>query len=139
MGAAARRRLGLGTAVRGRGLPAHCGGQSRQRVVGDLRSRPVMDNDTLPTAMPRSARGGISMAIDTTLGVATGRASRPDEGFELTGPGTSPGQLLREMWASRQLIAVLARKDFLVRCRRTSLGLIWAVALPAIQAIVLAV
>jgi ABC-type polysaccharide/polyol phosphate export permease len=79
------------------------------------------------------------MATDTTLGVATGRAPRPDEGFELSGPGTPPRQLLREMWASRQLIAVLARKDFLVKYRRTSLGLIWAVALPTIQAVVLAV
>lgn len=79
------------------------------------------------------------MATDTALAVATGRASHPDEGFELTGPGTSPRQLLRELWASRRLIGVLARKDFLVRYRRTSLGLIWAVVLPAVQAIVLAV
>ena len=79
------------------------------------------------------------MATDTTLNVAPRRAPRRDEGFELTGPGTSPRQLIREMWASRQLIGVLARKDFLVKYRRTSLGLIWAVALPAIQAIVLAV
>lgn len=78
------------------------------------------------------------MATDTALSVATGRAPR-DEGFELTGPGTSPVQLLRELWMSRQLIGVLARKDFLVKYRRTSLGLIWAVLLPAIQAIVLAV
>lgn len=79
------------------------------------------------------------MATDTVLGVAGRRAPRRDEGFELTGPGTSPRQLLREIWASRQLIGVLARKDFLVKYRRTVLGLIWAVALPAIQAIVLAV
>src|SRR4051794_35419807 len=79
------------------------------------------------------------MATDTTLGVATVHAGRTDEGFELTGPGTSPRQLLRAIWSSRQLIGVLARKDFLVKYRRTSLGLIWAVALPAIQAVVLAV
>src|SRR4051794_27271359 len=85
-----------------------------------------------------SAKGGSSMATDTTLGVATGRAPR-DEGFELTGPGTSPGMLLREVWGSRRLIGVLARKDFLVKYRRTSLGLIWAVAVPAVQAVVLAV
>jgi ABC-type polysaccharide/polyol phosphate export permease len=79
------------------------------------------------------------MATDTTLGVATGRVPHPEEGFELTGPGTTPGLLVRELWASRRLIGVLARKDFLVRYRRTSLGLIWAVVLPAVQAIVLAV
>jgi lipopolysaccharide transport system permease protein len=78
------------------------------------------------------------LATDTTLGVASGRPPR-DEGFELTGPGTSPGLLLREIWMSRRLIGVLARKDFLVRYRRTSLGLLWAVALPAVQAVVLAV
>jgi ABC-type polysaccharide/polyol phosphate export permease len=76
------------------------------------------------------------MAADTTL--APRRAPR-QEGFELTGPGTPPGMLLREIWESRQLIGVLARKDFLVKYRRTSLGLVWAVALPAIQAVVLAV
>ncbi len=60
-------------------------------------------------------------------------------GFELTGPGTSPPQMVRAVWASRQLISVLARKDFLVRYRRTSLGLLWAVILPAVQAIVLGI
>lgn len=79
------------------------------------------------------------MATETALGVATGRAPHRGEGFELTGPGTSPRLLLHEIWASRRLIGVLARKDFLVRYRRTSLGLIWAVALPAIQAIVLTI
>jgi lipopolysaccharide transport system permease protein len=79
------------------------------------------------------------MATDTALGVATGHEPRRDEGFELSGPGTTPGLLVREIWASRRLIGVLARKDFLVRYRRTSLGLIWAVVLPAVQAVVLAV
>jgi lipopolysaccharide transport system permease protein len=79
------------------------------------------------------------MATDLAPGVASGRAPHGDEGFELTGPGTSPLLLLKELWASRRLIGVLARKDFLVKYRRTSLGLVWAVALPAIQAVVLAV
>jgi lipopolysaccharide transport system permease protein len=81
------------------------------------------------------------MATDTTTlgGVVSGLAPRPDEGFELSGPGTTPGQLVREIWMSRRLIAVLARKDFLVRYRRTSLGLVWAVLVPAVQAIVLTV
>jgi lipopolysaccharide transport system permease protein len=60
-------------------------------------------------------------------------------GFRLTGPGTPVRVLLAELWGSRRLIAVLARKDFLVRYRRTRLGLIWAVAVPLIQAAVLAV
>src|SRR3954471_10643954 len=150
MGDSARRGLGLGAAFRRRRLPAHRRGQSRQWILGDSRVSPLMDNgrartsgaspgSILTVAATGSAEGGTSMATDTALGVATGRAPRRDEGFELTGPGTAPWQLLREIWSSRQLIGVLARKDFLVKYRRTSLGLIWAVALPAIQAIVLAV
>ena len=57
--------------------------------------------------------------------------------FSLTGPGTSPTLLLREVWAARRLIDVLARKDFYVRYRRTRLGMVWAVILPVVQATVL--
>lgn len=66
-------------------------------------------------------------------------SSGTDEpGFVLTGPGTPAGQLLRELWRARRLVGVLARKDFFVRYRRTRLGLLWAVALPLVQAAVLA-
>lgn len=64
--------------------------------------------------------------------------TRRDQGFELTGPGTRPGVLLAELWRSRRLVGVLARKDFFVRYRRTRLGLLWAIALPLLQAAVLA-
>jgi lipopolysaccharide transport system permease protein len=106
---------------------------------GRARTSGASPGSILTVAATGSAKGGTSMATDTALGVATGHAPRRDEGFELTGPGTAPRQLLREIWTSRRLIGVLARKDFLVKYRRTSLGLIWAVALPAIQALVLAV
>ncbi len=43
------------------------------------------------------------------------------------------------MWRSRDLLVTLARKDFFVRFRRTSFGLLWAVGLPLIQASILAV
>lgn len=59
--------------------------------------------------------------------------------FCLTGPGTPLLTLLAQLWRSRRLVAVLARKDFLVRYRRTRLGLLWTVALPLVQAAVLAV
>jgi ABC-type polysaccharide/polyol phosphate export permease len=65
-------------------------------------------------------------------------ATRTDEGFTLTGPGTRPRDLLAELWRSRRLVGVLARKDFFVRYRRTRLGLLWAIALPLVQAVVLA-
>jgi len=60
-------------------------------------------------------------------------------GFELRGESTPVRQLLREMWESRGLLAMLARRDFFVRYRRASFGLVWAVALPLLQAVVLAV
>src|SRR5438270_5273413 len=47
--------------------------------------------------------------------------------------------LLRELWQSRDLVRMLARKEFFVRYRRASFGLLWAVALPLFQAVVLAV
>lgn len=60
-------------------------------------------------------------------------------GFELDGSSTSVRQLLASVWGSRDLLTTLARKDFFVRYRRTSFGLLWAVGLPLVQAAVLAV
>ena len=61
------------------------------------------------------------------------------QGFELTG---KPGSLLemgRGIWQSRDLLRMLAKKDFVARYRRASLGMAWAVGLPLVQAVVLAV
>src|SRR4051812_12942288 len=58
-------------------------------------------------------------------------------GFELSGPGTPLRALLATLWRTRQVLFVLARKDFYARYRRTSLGLFWALGLPLIQATVL--
>jgi ABC-type polysaccharide/polyol phosphate export permease len=60
------------------------------------------------------------------------------EGFVLTGPITPVPELVTDVWASRHLLGILARKDFYVRYRRASLGLLWAVGLPVFQALVLA-
>jgi ABC-type polysaccharide/polyol phosphate export permease len=60
------------------------------------------------------------------------------EGFVLTGPVTPLPELVTDVWAARQLLGILARKDFYVRYRRASLGLLWAVGLPVFQALVLA-
>ncbi len=59
-------------------------------------------------------------------------------GFELTGESTPVGELASGVWASRHLLGILARKDFVVRYRRASFGLLWAVAVPLVQALVLA-
>lgn len=62
-----------------------------------------------------------------------------EQGFELRGETGRLSTLVREIWRSRELIVMLARKDFFVRYRRASLGLIWAIGLPLIQAIVFGV
>ncbi|HEU5082091.1 MAG TPA: ABC transporter permease [Acidimicrobiales bacterium] len=67
------------------------------------------------------------------------RAAGPTAGFELHGARTTVPLLLRDVWRSRDLLATLARKDFFVRFRRTSFGLLWAVGLPLVQATVLAI
>lgn len=44
---------------------------------------------------------------------------------------------LRAMWEHRGVTFVLARKDFQVRFKRASFGVMWAVAVPALQAAVM--
>lgn len=65
--------------------------------------------------------------------------ARAADGFELDGSSTTMRHLLVDVWRSRDLLMTLARKDFFVRYRRTSFGLLWAVGLPLVQAAVLAV
>ena len=65
--------------------------------------------------------------------------SAATERFELRGEATPLRELLVQLWHSRSLISILAKKDFFVRYRRASFGLFWAVGLPLFQALVLAV
>jgi ABC-2 type transport system permease protein len=46
---------------------------------------------------------------------------------------------LADIWAHREVLGMLARSDFHVRYKRASFGVLWAVAVPAIQAAALAV
>jgi lipopolysaccharide transport system permease protein len=62
-----------------------------------------------------------------------------EQGFELRGERSRVSTLLRDVWRSRELMGMLARKDFFVRYRRASLGIIWAIGLPLVQASVYAV
>lgn len=71
-------------------------------------------------------------------GAPTGRG-HPDEGFELRGTATPPLALLRDVAGSWNLLRTLSRKDFYVRYRRTSFGVLWAIGLPLVQAVVLGV
>jgi lipopolysaccharide transport system permease protein len=43
---------------------------------------------------------------------------------------------LREIWSFRGVVGILARKDFQVRYKRASFGIVWAVLIPVIQATV---
>lgn len=59
--------------------------------------------------------------------------------MRLSNGPASPRELVAAVWQSRELMATLARKEFFVRYRRASFGVLWAVGLPLIQAAVLAV
>lgn len=60
------------------------------------------------------------------------------EGFDLTGRPAPLGDLITDVWGARGLLAVLARKDFYVKYRRASFGMLWAVGLPLFQAGIMA-
>ncbi len=59
--------------------------------------------------------------------------------LELTPEPAGVGAWARSVWAHRTVLRTLAAKDFKVRYKRASLGVAWAVALPLVQALVLAV
>jgi lipopolysaccharide transport system permease protein len=62
-----------------------------------------------------------------------------EQGFELQGETSDVQRLLGDLWRSRSLVRALARRDFYVRYRRPTFGVIWSVAIPLIQAVVLSV
>jgi ABC-type polysaccharide/polyol phosphate export permease len=69
------------------------------------------------------------------------RRTVADDGVAVltTTPDPAPiGMLLGDLVRARGLITMLARKEFYVRYRRASFGLLWAVLLPLTQALVLA-
>jgi lipopolysaccharide transport system permease protein len=62
-----------------------------------------------------------------------------DRGFDLQGEATPVAELVRDVWRSRALIQMLAKKEFFVKYRRATFGMLWAAGLPLFQATVLAV
>jgi lipopolysaccharide transport system permease protein len=67
---------------------------------------------------------------------------RPSPTTDVVEIGAAParlGQWLRAVWGHRAVLWMLARKDFQVRYKRASLGVLWAVAVPLLQAAVLAI
>ena len=61
------------------------------------------------------------------------------EGFELHGERGDLKTFLRDVWRSRELVTMLARKNFIGRYRRASMGLLWVAALPLFQTTILAI
>jgi lipopolysaccharide transport system permease protein len=64
--------------------------------------------------------------------------STPDT-LDLTSEPEAWGPWLRSLWEHRQVTLLLSRADFQVRYKRAALGLVWVVAVPLLQAAVLAV
>jgi len=56
--------------------------------------------------------------------------------LELTAAPTPFVAWLKEIWAFRDVIGILSRKDFQVRYKRATFGLLWAVVIPMLQALV---
>ena len=59
--------------------------------------------------------------------------------LDLEGPTISVRDLALNVWRSRELLGTLARREFFARYRRATIGVVWAVVLPLLQAVVLAI
>jgi lipopolysaccharide transport system permease protein len=59
--------------------------------------------------------------------------------LELTGESTPIRSILVDLWRRRSLIRMLAAKDFHARYRSAALGVLWSVAIPVLQGIVLSI
>ncbi|MEA2645043.1 MAG: lipopolysaccharide transport system permease protein [Chloroflexota bacterium] len=81
-----------------------------------------------------------------TEAVNTAPVEHEDAGFQphsrtitLTSKPLPLMSVVKDLWAARYVLWTLGRQEFFSRYRRASLGVIWAVALPLLQAAVLAV
>ena len=65
--------------------------------------------------------------------------SAPPRVLHLEGHPETRRAWLADLWAHRELLDMLARKDFQTRYKRATFGLAWAVVVPLIQAAIMAV
>ena len=63
----------------------------------------------------------------------------PQPVLDLGAEPASRREWIRSLWDHRGVAWILARKDFQARYKRTSLGVLWAAAVPLLQAVVLIV
>jgi lipopolysaccharide transport system permease protein len=92
----------------------------------------VTNSDTTTSTQSKSVT-----ASSTALSGSLDAPGAPS--LDLHGERTPVGTLLKEIWSRRALLVLLVRKDFHIRYRRASFGMLWAVALPLLQSVVLAV
>jgi lipopolysaccharide transport system permease protein len=59
--------------------------------------------------------------------------------LELGNRPTGVGQWLKSLWAHREVLVMMSKADFQSKYKRSSLGVIWAVVVPLLQAVVLVV
>jgi lipopolysaccharide transport system permease protein len=59
--------------------------------------------------------------------------------LDLTSHPGSARDWIKDVWRHRAVLAMLSRADFQVRYKRASFGVLWAVAVPLLQSVVLAV
>ena len=77
--------------------------------------------------------------MTATSTTRSGVDAREAPSLDLHGERTRAGTLLKEIWSRRVLLVLLARTEFHIKYRRASFGMLWAVALPLLQSVVLAV
>jgi lipopolysaccharide transport system permease protein len=80
-----------------------------------------------------------SIDVTAILANQSTALTRPRPSVDLSGERTSPRLLAREVWKATELLIILTRKEFHVRYRRAAFGMLWALALPLLQSVVMAV
>lgn len=91
------------------------------------------------TAVPATQTPGPILVSATSTTLSAGLDTPEAPSLDLHGERTRVGALLKEIWHRRQLLVLLTRKEFHIRYRRASFGMVWAVAIPLLQSVVLAV
>jgi ABC-2 type transport system permease protein len=77
--------------------------------------------------------------VFSPVNVVTTEQLRPQAVLSIDARPQRLSAWLGDVWAHREVLGMLARSDFHVRYKRASFGVLWAVAVPAIQAAALAV
>lgn len=114
------------------------GGENSHGVpTSDQARTEVVD---LPLGTPPHVRPEVRVGQHDAHGEGFVAATRsPAPVLELTGEATPVRRLLGDLWRNRDLLPMLAAKDFHARYRSASLGVLWSVLLPLLQGALLAV